>query len=376
MPPPRIKTPNSLGSVYQRTDGRWVAALSLGSKRLARYAATRKEALALLQELLGDQRAGLLAEPTSTTVGAFLDSWIETVEPDLKPSTRARYRQLVARYLKPTLGHVRLQRLQPVHILAAVAQWRTTSPGSAPHAYRALHRALALATKWGLLARNPCDQVDHPRSPHKEPTIWTIDQARTFLSATEPDRWYPLWGFLAGTGARLGEALGLEWPDVDLDHGTAALRRSLVWVEGTPILQQSLKTRSSRRTLSLPSFVAAELRQWKVRQAEDRLAAGPAWKDERRAIFTTSSGTPPSPGNLRCSFRRGCKRAGVPPCRLHDLRHLAATTMVAGGVDPKAVQARLGHSSLTMTLGLYSHVVPSGDRQAALALERALGNRR
>jgi integrase len=368
------KNPNGLGTVYQRkADGRWCASVTVAGQRLIRYAPTRKAAQEKLTELIGAQRSGQLAPPSKITVADYLDHWLDVVGPDLKPKTLAGYRQDCTNYLKPRVGHLRLQQLQPAHIVAAIQLWRTrTSPGTVNHVYRTLRRALTLAVRWDLLAVNPCSRVDAPRPMYKEPTVWTIEQARAFLKVAEADRWFGLWTFLAGSGARLGEALGLQWEDVDLEAGTVTIQRGLVWLGGTTIIQ-SPKTRASLRAVQLPPFAVDALRRWKALQAADRLKLGQGWQDNRGAVFTTQKGRPPSESYLRRVFLRTADSAGVPPCRLHDLRHLTATLLVASGLDAKAVQARLGHATLAMTLGLYAHHVGSGDQRAAQALQERYG---
>lgn len=367
------QSPN-LGSIYRRrSDGKWVAALSIGGRRVVRYAKTKRAAQDHLRDLQVEYATGTLALPGKTTLAQFLDTWLQTVAPDLKPSALARYDQLTRHYLRPHLGHLKLHQIEPMHVLAAIAEWRKkASPGTVNAAYRALHRALRLAVRWGLLARNPADAVERPNPRYRLATVWTAQDAQTFLASAQDDRWYAVWLFLAGSGARLGEALGLEWADIDWDHQTVSISRSLVWVGSRPILETP-KTRAGYRALTLPASVMEALRHWRSTQAAERLRAGATWRDQRDSVFTTSSGSPPSPPNMRRSFRRRCELAGVPACRLHDMRHFAATALVAAGVDPKVVQGRLGHATLAMTLGLYSHRVAAGDQAAALALERALG---
>lgn len=369
--PGKAKTPNGLGTVYQRKDGYWVAALSLGGKRIVRYAASRSDALKQLAALVGDQQAGLLVRPERLTVEAFLLDWLKAVSPDLKPAVGARYEQLVRLYHFPTLGRLQLQRLRPTHIVAAIGEWhRHAAPGTVNAAYRVLHRALGMAVRWDLLSANPGDRVDRPNPRYRASTVWTAEQARTFLATAQADRWYALWTLLIGTGCRLGEALGLEWADLSGD--TINIQRSLSEGPSGPILQAP-KTKSSVRTLTLPGFVLEALREHRHRQLEERMAAGPSWQDARGAIFTTAAGTTPTRSNLRRSFLRLGGIAGVPVCRIHDLRHLVATLLVANGVDLRAVATRLGHSDVGTTLRIYAHAVPAGDRLAAEALERAIG---
>ena len=200
--------------------------------------------------------------------------------------------------------------------------------------------------------------------------MWTLEEARAFLTATESDRYHALWSFLIGTGCRIGEALGLTWEDVGSD-GIIYVKRTCAFIGQRSIIQAP-KTASSARLVTVPSFVTKALDGWREKQVTEREQAGALWKDQRNAVFLTSRGTTPTPTQLRYAFLRGCQKAGVKPCRIHDLRHLAATLLIANGVDPKTVQKRLGHSSVTITLAIYAKAVTEKDRDASSVMEKAL----
>ena len=153
-------------------------------------------------------------------------------------------------------------------------------------------------------------------------------------------------------------------------QATLQVRRSITFVGHRPV-EGEPKTRSGNRTLYLPSFVVTALKAQRARQAGYRLGAGEAWRGEDR-VFTTQTGAPPTRCSLAEKYRAACLAAGVPECRIHDLRHVHATLAVRSGTDPKALQKHLGHASLAMTLGLYAKAVSEADRDTAAGLERLL----
>jgi len=214
----------------------------------------------------------------------------------------------------------------------------------------------------GLLGSNPLTHVRVPALPHVERTVWGTEEVRLFRETTAADRERALWDVLLGAGLRIGEALGLQWSDIGTDTLRVARTLSYLGAEGYRLGPP--KTRAGIRTLVLPPWVMESLRRWRIHQAEERLRSG-QWADDRGAVFTDACGRPLSPGSLRRRFRKACGNAGVPPIRIHDLRHVHASLAVAMGADPKTVQARLGHSTLDMTLGVYSHRAQDADRQLA-----------
>ena len=165
------------------------------------------------------------------------------------------------------------------------------------------------------------------------------------------------------TGLRLGELLGLRWEDVALERGQLTVRRTLQHLPGWQREFREPKTARGRRAIPLGSTAISVLERLRRRQLEERLASGPAYKNER-LVLATSVGTPLNGGNVRRAFYRIAGRAGVAPLRFHDLRHTHATLLLARGVHPKAVSERLGHASIGLTLDTYSHVLPNLQEEA------------
>jgi integrase len=175
-------------------------------------------------------------------------------------------------------------------------------------------------------------------------------------------------------GLRQGEALGLRWQDVDLEAGTLRVEHGLQRIGGRLQLVPTKSTRS-RRTVLVPTLVTDALRAHRTRQLEERLLAGGRWHDGGY-VFSSTIGTPIDAAELRRAFAAILRRAGLPVIRFHDLRHSAASLMLAQGVAARVVMETLGHSSYSLTMDTYSHVLPALQRQAADAMDRLLGEPR
>ncbi|MBQ0894027.1 site-specific integrase [Micromonospora sp. U56] len=207
--------------------------------------------------------------------------------------------------------------------------------------------------------------------PHVEVRPYSLAEARRFLKAVDGLRLEARWLIGIALGLRQGEVLGLRWDDVDLTAGTLRVRRQLQRDPETGSLAfVETKTARSRRTLPLPPTVLAALRRHHERQTAERLNAN-SWADTG-LVFATSVGTPIHPRNDYRSFREIIRQAGLRQVRLHDLRHTAASVLLAQGVPARVVMEILGHSQISVTLNIYAHVAPKIAREAATRMEGAL----
>jgi integrase len=370
------------GSIQKRADGRWAAAIDLGylngtRKRKTVYGKTRQEAADKLLALLQARKDGVPISPDTTTVGAFLTEWLETVKLTVRPRTYQRYEEYVRLHIKPSIGRIRLTRLTPQHVQRLYSQQLTAgmSPQSVLHLHRVLHLALSRALKWGLVARNVTEQVDPPRVARKEMRTLSPDETRRFLSAARGDRLEALYVLAVTAGLRQGELLALRWRDVDLEARTVRVVGSLQNIPGEGLTIVEPKTARSRRQVVISETAVDALRRHRVAQAEERLALGEAWHD-LDLVFANAIGKPINPSNLLIrSYRALLTRAGLPRLRFHDLRHTAATLLLGAGIHPKVVSEMLGHSNIGITLDLYSHVTPTMQHHAADALDALLDTR-
>ncbi len=364
------------GTLYYHARKRlWVAGLVVGytphgrPRRRYVYARTKTDALAKLAKIRQEVGEWTTAEPQQITVRGLLERWLEDV---VRPSRRLRtyeYYRYGRDLILPYLGAVRLARLAPLHVQGMLAEMERAGRTSYQRraAYVTLHAAMGQAVRWGMVRSNPCDAVSPPRVTPREMRVLTLEQARRFLEVARTDRHYALYAVLLGCGLRLGEALALTWPDVDLQDNRLVVRRTLAWVRGRAHLQEP-KTPAGKRTVDLPPFVADALREHQDRMRQEGLLV-----TDHLLVFVDRNGGPLRPENLRQrSFLPLLRAAGLPRVRLHDLRHSFATLNLLGGAHPRVVQHALGHSDIGTTMQTYSHILPSVSREAALRLDRLL----
>lgn len=333
---------------------------------------TKRDAQRALNEVLRQLDDGSYVQPSKATVAEFLmGEWLPGMRAVVRPGTLANYQRDARRYLIPALGGTRLRDLTTGRVNALIAELLDRGgahhQGLAPKTVRnivgSLHKALADAVAWGLLARNPADAAALPRAPRADMRVWTGAQLAAFLASVRHDRLHAGWVLLATTGMRRGELLGLRWTDVDLDAGRLAVRQALLTIDYTVTVSEP-KTRRGHRSVALDAGTVAALRAHRHQQRHERLAWGPSWADTG-LVFTRPDGTLIHPQRLSKWFEQRARAARLPPIRLHDLRHSWATAALAAGIHPKVVSERLGHATVSITLDTYSHVLPGMDAHAA-----------
>jgi integrase len=368
----RPKSANGDGGARQRANGSWEWRVTFeDGRRLSAYGATRAAAKEKCLAKVKAAAFGVDLKESRQTLSHFLERWLaDVVQPQLAPKTYVSYRDTVRKHIVPTLGKVRVENLTPqqVQTLLRAKEHEGLSPRSVAYIRSVLRIALNRAIKWNVVARNAAALTDPPRQVRVERVPLTPDQAHAFLSAAEGDRLEALYLVTAALGLRIGEGLGLRWQDIDLDTGTLRIRQVVQRVDGQLIFKEP-KTEKSRRTLTLPAVTVEALRRHRDRQAFD--ASGQRWRDQG-LVFTNSYGGPLEPSNVLKRFKATLSAAGLPVQRFHDLRHYAATFMVAKGVPMRVVMDILGHSQMATTTDLYSHVMPAAHREVANLFDEAM----
>jgi integrase len=278
------------------------------------------------------------------------------------------------------LGGIRLTELRPNHIQEYITQAlsrgrKRTSGGlsrrTVQYHYRILSKALDDAIKMGLIVVNPCKGVSPPRPAHYDiPTIGQ-DELTQLISALQNCSYYLYYYTLLLTGLRRSELVALKWKDVDLELASIYVSHSLHRLDNGTVIMKEPKTPRSRRPVDLPLSLVTLLRQHKEEQEIKRLMLGKMLTDND-FVFSNTDGTPLNPNTVTHTFAKVAARAGMPHLRLHDLRHIHATILLKAGVHPRAVQERLGHSSIATTLDIYSHTVPGLQKAAAERLDTLL----
>lgn len=362
-------------AIYKRKD-RWHVQVDLpdrgDGKRHRRAGTFRTEREAKQQEAqwITERAAGTGVDPSRMTVGAMLATWLETIEPNVKPKTFVGYKHTVEHHLIPALGHRKLQGLTAVHVHDAFAAKRKANTGqrTLQLMHMRLCQALDLAVSWQLVARNVARLVETPSAPPKPHRIWSPEEQQRFLALAAKEHHHPIWHVLISTGLRRGELLGLRWSDLDLDQRHLRVEQQVVMV-GTRVEITSVKTEKSRRRLELPPSLVALLNEHRERQRERIERMGDAWEDHD-LVFCTGLGRPLAPRNVARAFQALCQRAEVPEITLHEGRHTHTSTLIAAGVPIGVVSQRLGHSKVSTTMDIYAHILPSMQEAATAEIER------
>lgn len=368
------KRGNSEGTIRKRADGRWEARyVDADGKRQSLYGKTRQEAARQLNEALRNREQGLPALNERQTVGEYLARWIEAYGQRRRLTSFRRYEVIVRLHLVPSLGNVVLTKLSAQQVQAFMT--KKLAAGHSPHKVRYCHRvlraALTDAVLLGLVHRNVASLVKPPRSRTREMKILSEEQVRELLSAIRGERLEAMVVLALATTMREGELLALLWEDVDLERAAVLVRATLQKSPGR-LIREEAKTDHSRRLIALPQTAVEALRRHRTRQAAERLRLGDAWRDTG-LVFPNAVGQPIDPDSFRSHWWYPLlKRASVPRIRFHDLRHTAATHLLARGVNVKVVSEMLGHSSIAITLGIYAHVLPHMQQHAAATMDAIL----
>lgn len=336
---------------------------------------TKKEAQEALDKAKVAVAENRYVVMTNVSVRSFLiDEWLPTIKNTVRATTYTSYEGHVRNHLVPRLGSLQLRRLNAGTINAHYAHLQESgrlkgegglSTATVRRVHATLHRALRDAVRWQRLHYNPADAADPPKASaeRSERPVWTKEQVNKFLKSVRGHELYPLWLLYATTGMRRGEALGLQWPDIDLKAGSLSIRRSLVPVDGIP-KESEPKTKRGRRTISLDPATVAALKAHKSAQAKLKMKHRKVW-EPGAWVFTNGNGKPLDGNVVTKLFAELTKVAELPHIPLHSVRHTYATLALGGGMNARDLSARLGHSTVAFTLDVYSHAIPAVEEEAA-----------
>jgi len=395
---------NGEGSIFQRSDDRWVCQIAIDGKIRYFYGKSSQEVKDKRDEALKLASKGILPEPNKVTVKEWLKTWMEEYKKDnLKAATYHSYDQLIRLHVNPAIGDKKIKDLKPSHIQKLVNDCfrsgriiklkenvtdrtkkrrekmppKEQKPGLSGRTVKYIHgillQAFDQAIKEKLIAYNPAnaDSINLPRQEKPEIQPLYTEQARDFLKAIRDDYLYAVYLMDISTGLRRGELLGLKWTDIDLKKKTATIKRSLIQIGSKVVLQDSVKTKKSKRIVSLTDDVIAELKRLKARQAKDKLSIGEAYQNDN-FIFCWQDGRNIRPDYVYHHFQDLLEDHNFSKSRFHDLRHSFATIMLEQGVDLETVSTMLGHNSIAITGDIYSHVRQDIQAVAAGKMNQAL----
>jgi len=372
------------GHIRERSPWHWAIVLDhhdpvtgRRKRRWHSFEGTKRQAQVRCAELVAELQSGTSVDPSKITVVEFLDRFDrDWAALHVSARSRDRYR-FALDHVRRHLGNRMLQKVQPADIAALYAS--LTREGLAPRTTRmvhtALHRALGQAKNWGILRDNPADIAKPPKAPSKETPMLQPSEAVGLLDRLRGQPLYLIASLALGTGMRRNELLGLRWGDVDLDAGRLTIEQALEQTATYGIRIKAPKTKHGRRTISLPAHLVAELRQHWREQQEQRLGMGLGKAPDSAPVFATADGGHVSPNAITKAWPVAMAAIGMPAVTLHSLRHTHASMLINAGLDILTISRRLGHSSPTITLNVYGHLIHGGDDRAAQIMDAAFGSK-
>jgi integrase len=361
-------------------------------------AKARKAVVDKVRDLEAKRDAGvvLTTGAGAATLADWLDHWLPTIAATrIRQSTYDGYESKIKTHIKPSIGHHRLERLQPEHLEAFYAAKIAAglAPGTVLVCHRILSRALKVAAQRGRVARNVAEMVEPPAATAAEVVPLTAAEARKVLAEAKDKRNAARWSVGLALGLRQAEVLGARWgEDVDLEAGVWRVRQQLRrnryrhGCDGAPcgeekprtcpkrrggLVASEPKTNRGRRTIGLPPQLLAELRAHRQAQLQERLKAGSTWQ-ESNLVFAQVNGKPIDGKRDWLNWRDLLVEAGLRHTKVHDQRHTAASLLLAQGIPPRVVMEILGHSTIAVTMNIYAHVMPEAVTAATTAVADVL----
>jgi integrase len=377
------------GHIKERSPGHWAIILDVQDENGKRrrkwhsFKGTKRQAQTECSRLITEMESGDYVEPSKVTLADFFERWLRHIKPNVSPRTHERYMHIALKNIAPLLGSKILSKLAPIDISEAYAKAIEggrrdgkggLSPRTVHHMHRVLFSALDQAERWKMINRNPAallEKRDRPKIERK--SVSTIDAATTakVLDIARERRLFIPLVLAALCGLRRGEITALRWKAIDLDTTQLAVVASTEQLDtgdkSKRIREKEAKS-GKARTVALPSLAVEELRRWRLAQAEELLKLG-IRTDDSWHVVTAVDGSTPQPRSLTRAMSKFLREWRL---TLHGLRHSHASHMLASNVHPKFVQERLGHSSIGITLDIYSHLMPNMQEGAAAAVDGVL----
>lgn len=325
---------------------------------------------------------GTYLDAGKITFEEFIYKWLnDYAEKQLEPKTIHRYKEILTTRVIPAIGHLKLNKIQPTHLIAFYnnlaedgirldGKQGTLSSRTILHHHRLISSILTEAVQWQLILDNPCKRVKAPRTEKTEARHYNEEQTETMITLleSEPIKYRTMITLVIFTGIRLGELVGLTWENIDFDQSCLHVRQASQYLPGKGSFDKSTKTQSSQRVISLPQTVLNQLRQYKNWQNDERLKLGECWQDNDR-IFTQENGKPIFHTTPSSWFKKFIRKHNLPEITFHQLRHTNATLLIAQGVDVRTISGRLGHARTSTTTDIYAHALKRPEKEAAEKLE-------
>ncbi len=372
---PRRRRRNREGGIYYRKDrDTYTAQIYLEGKRISKTFETEPNALRWLREMSAQIEAGMSADIATATVKEFSEYWLHLVKRSRSPKTFSQYKGTIKGHILPALAARTLISIKPrdINQLLLEREDSGVSTRQVQIIRTALNQLFKQARMEGL-PYNPVDGVYRPKYEAPEMRPLSQEEAARFRQTIRGNPFEGLFYLAVAKGPREGELLGLQWIDVDWETPALHIRRQVQRVTGKGIIFRPTKTKKSNRLIFLGEEEVRLLELQKEHNLRMKLKAGKRWQ-EHNLIFPSTVGTPMDAGNLMARFKRILKAANLPNIRFHDLRHTFATLALLQDIHPKVVSEIMGHRDITVTLKVYSHMIPSLQKGVAAMFEEMLND--
>ncbi len=256
------------------------------------------------------------------------------------------------------------------NLFEAVNEDKRLSDKTISEYHRLISSILTTAVHWQIIAYNPCDRVKPPKVERKEAVSLDENEATELIRCleSEPLKYKTAVILTLYTGMRRGELCGLNWSDIDLNNCLININKSVLYSSDRGVYEETTKTKSSNRIISIPFDMVKLLKFYQTEQTKRRLLMGDMWINSGK-VFTSENGNIINPEIFSTWFKKFIQRHNLPDIHFHNLRHTAATLLIAEGVDIATVSKRLGHADRTTTLNIYTHAIKSADEAAAAKLQ-------
>lgn len=393
-----IKYGGMTGRVEKRYESSWTIIIELGYDKATKERKrivesyqdieTEEAAWDRVQERMYEIKHKKYIKRNNATLGQYLDEWLELRKSKLAPKTYASYRGEINGHIKPSIGNIPLQDLEPMDLQEYYFKMETEGrnkkadkkdrpPGLSQRTihyhHRILSAALKQAVKWKKIPYNPASFVDTPTYEKKEMQFLRKNELYDFLQSVSEHIDYRVMYVAVMTGMRQGEILGLRWQDVDFDLGVIYVRQQLQYLPGQGYFYKSPKSKKSKRTIPMQLPLSKMLREIKKEQIDyieketsDLMAQTDVGEvkeedikriyEDNDLVFCQKNGKPWDPGNITNRFKDAIIKFGKPNMRFHDLRHTFAALSLAAGISMDKLQILMGHESITTTIDMYGHI--------------------
>ena len=380
-----------MAHIKKLSNGRYKAIVEMGKspstgkrKRRTKTFDRKKDAQTWVGEKITERETGTDVDPSKVTVAEFLDRWLNNhKKPKVEATTYDRYKNKINAHLKPGLGGIPIQDLEPYHVESYFAKKRVSgrkdnkegglSENTLKKHYVILNNAMKRALKLKLIKYNPVQAVESPQPEDYEAPVMRKEEYHKLLNEIKDDAL--MFAFVMTdlmTGMRRSEILGLEWSEVDLEEGVIEVKKRLVTVEGGTLHENKTKNDSSKRKIKISEKLISILKKYKNEQNKMKLKAT-KYDKSKNFVFCRPDGKHYAPKTFNNKLDKYLEQAGLTQeYTIHTLRHTFATLNLEHGVPAKIVQEMLGHSTISTTLDIYSHVDLDMQQEAVGKLEKAI----